>query len=380
VPSLADSASVCRLDTEGLVASVVQRSRDGGRTDPAPPSAGTTGRPLAHRSPAGEALRTGLVVLVDDVSSPAARERHPDVDAPGTGSLVALPLSARGAVLGVLVLTDDRTAGFDGDAVDLLTDLAGRAGLAMDNARLYQGQRSVAETLQRALLAHLPELPGVRAAAHYESASAAAAVGGDFYDLMALPDGSIGISIGDVAGHDIDAAATMGQLRGLLRASAHDRTRPDPADVLARVDELMHALAVPGLATLAHVHAHRPAGEEDRWRLEVATAGHPPLVLRTPDGAVRLLDEVRGLVLGVAPDTVRRTTTVWAPRGSVLVAYTDGLVERRDQDLDHGLARLTTAVAAQPLAATAEDLCSALMTLAERPSDDDVALIVVELR
>jgi PAS domain S-box-containing protein len=386
VPTLGDSAFIARLGAGDVVTATAVRHRDGLSDTLAQLTAKVTGHPLTHHSAAAEALRSGIATLVDDVSSAGARARYPDSDVHdlagvlAIGSLVALPLRARGATLGVLVLTSARAGAFDPDAVELLTDLANRAALALDNARLYQSERSVAETLQRALLPTLPDLPGVRAAARYESASAAAAVGGDFYDLMTLPDASIGISIGDVAGHDIDAAATMGQLRGLLRASAYDATRPDPADVLARVDELMDVLAVRGLATLTHVHAHRPVpAAHDRWRLVIANAGHPPLALRDPDGTVHLLDEVHGLILGVEPATVRASTTVWAPRGSTLVAYTDGLIERSgDQHLDQGLDRLTATLAAQPATASPGELCEVLMRLAETPSDD-VAVIAVRL-
>nr|WP_246214738.1 SpoIIE family protein phosphatase [Modestobacter muralis] len=385
VPTLADSVLIARLGAEDVVTSTVLRHRDGLDDELARLGRKVTGRPLAPRSPAADSLRSGGATVVPDVSSADARVRYPDssvhqlIDQLAIGSLIALPLRARDTTLGVLVLTSTRTGAFDRDAVELLGDLAGRAGLALDNARLYQGQRSVAEALQRALLPTLPDLPDVQAAARYESASAAAAVGGDFYDLLALPDGSIGISIGDVAGHDIDAAATMGQLRGLLRASAHDAARPDPADVLARVDELMDVLSVPGLATLAHVHAHRPTAGDDRWRLEVANAGHPPLVLRHPDGTVHLLADVHGLILGVDATTTRTSATVWAPRGSTLVAYTDGLIERHDQDLDQGIDRLLATLTAQPDTADPADLCAVLMRLADTPSDD-VAVICVRLR
>ncbi|QXG75949.1 SpoIIE family protein phosphatase [Modestobacter sp. L9-4] len=386
VPALADSAFIARLGADDVITATAVRHRDGRADTLAQLTSRVTGRPLAHHSAAADSLRSGVATLIEDVSSAEARARYPDsevhhlADVLAIGSLVALPLQARGATLGVLVLTSARAGAFTPDAVELLTDLAGRAGLALDNARLYQSERSVAETLQRALLPTLPDLAGVQAAARYESASAAAAVGGDFYDLMTLPDASIGISIGDVAGHDIDAAATMGQLRGLLRASAYDATRPDPADVLARVDELMDVLAVRGLATLTHVHAHRPVPAiEDRWRLVIANAGHPPLALRDPDGTVHLLEEVHGLILGVEPATVRASTTVWAPRGSTLVAYTDGLIERAgDQHLDQGLDRLTATLAAQPPTASPGELCEVLMRLAETPSDD-VAVIAVRL-
>jgi serine phosphatase RsbU (regulator of sigma subunit) len=132
------------------------------------------------------------------------------------------------------------------------------------------------------------------------------------------------------------------------------------------------------MAAHAHAHAHRPTATDDRWRLQIATAGHPPLALRTPDGEVRLLDEARGLILGVDPTSDRASKTVWTARGSVLIAYTDGLIERRHQDLDQGLARLTATLTAQPVTATAHDLCTALTALVDQP-DDDVAIIAVQL-
>ncbi|MGY1754711.1 SpoIIE family protein phosphatase [Blastococcus sp. SYSU D01042] len=387
VPALAECAFVARIDDDQTLTSTTIRLReglDGAPADPAAVAARFDGRPLTPRSPGAEAVRTGRHVVVPDTTSPDVRRRYPEAHIHALGgplgltSLVAIPLRARGRTTGILVLAGSEDAAFPDSAVDLLLDLAGRASLALDNARLYQGQRSVAETLQRVLLAQLPDLPGIEVAAHYESASSSAAVGGDFYDLLALPDGSIGISIGDVVGHDIDAAATMGTLRTLLRTTAYDTARPDPADVLDRVDELMGALAVPGLATLAHAHAHPPQTPGGDWLLQVANAGHPPLALRTPDGAVRLLTEARGRLLGVGLPVSRSTTPVVVPAGSLLVTYTDGLVERHDADLDRGLARLVETLSDCPVDAGVQDVCSALMPLADQPSDD-VAVMVVRL-
>lgn len=387
VPALAECAFVARLDDDQTLTSTTVRFRDGldgVPADPAALAAQFDGRPLNPRSPGAEAVRRGLHVVVPDATAPEARRRWPEshlhtLGGPlGLTSMVAIPLRARGRTTGILVLAGSEDAAFPDSAIDLLLDLAGRASLALDNARLYQVQRSVAETLQRVLLAQLPDLPGIEVAAHYESASASAAVGGDFYDLLALPDGSIGISIGDVAGHDIDAAATMGTLRTLLRTTAYDSARPDPADVLDRVDELMGALAVPGLATLAHVHAHPPDTAGGEWLLQVANAGHPPLALRTPDGAVRLLSEARGRLLGVGLPVSRTTTSLHVPAGTLLVTYTDGLIERHDEDLDQGLDRLVATLTTLPPGVRAGGVCSALLPLSGRPSDD-VAVMVVQL-
>jgi serine phosphatase RsbU (regulator of sigma subunit) len=236
----------------------------------------------------------------------------------------------------------------------------------------------VADTLQRSLLPELPDIPGITAAAHYVSASTAAAVGGDFYDLLRLPDGSVGFVIGDVVGHDIAAAAAMGHLRGLIRACVWDAPDPDPGVVLGRVDRLVQGLQVASMATLAYARAVPPATPGQPWRVHVAAAGHPPLLLRAPDGAVRVLDEVTGLLVGVDGGAHRPTTVLDVPPGSTLLAYTDGLIERPGLDLDLGIAELVQRIAATPAEASPRAVCDAAVagTLDGR---DDVAVIAVRL-
>jgi serine phosphatase RsbU (regulator of sigma subunit) len=284
---------------------------------------------------------------------------------------------ARRHTLGAMALVQtsaDRT--FAHDDVDLVHDLARRAALALDNVRLYQQEHAVADTLQRSLLPVLPEIPGIRAAAHYVSASTAADVGGDFYDLLALPDGSIGMVIGDVVGHDVAAAAAMGHLRGLIRACVWDAEDADPASVLTRVDRLVQGLHVAPMATLVYARAVPPAVTGGPWQVHVANAGHPPLMLRAPDGAVRLLDGVTGLLVGVDAGAPRRTVDVEVPAGSTLIAYTDGLIERPGTDLDEGIAELRARLAAAPRGADPALLCDVAVggTLDGR---DDVALLAV---
>jgi serine phosphatase RsbU (regulator of sigma subunit) len=242
--------------------------------------------------------------------------------------------------------------------------------------RLYQQEHRVADTLQRSLLPVLPEIPGIRAAAHYVSASTAADVGGDFYDLLRLPDGSIGMVIGDVVGHDVTAAAAMGHLRGLIRACVWEAEDDDPSAVLTRVDRLVQGLHVAPMATLVYARAVPPAGPGEPWRLRLANAGHPPPLLRSPDGAVRLLDGVPGLLVGVDAGAPRRTIDVEVPPGATLIAYTDGLIERPGTDLDDGIADLCARLAGAPLDADPEVLCDAAVsgTLDGR---DDVALLAV---
>jgi serine phosphatase RsbU (regulator of sigma subunit) len=208
------------------------------------------------------------------------------------------------------------------------------------------------------------------------SASTAAEVGGDFYDLLDLPDGSVGIAVGDVVGHDVAAAAAMGHLRGVLRAVVWEAEDADPGAVLARVDRLVQGLRVASLATLAYGRAIRPAAPGEPWLLHVANAGHPPLLLREPAGRVRLVEGVTGLLVGVDASTHRETVTLEVAPGSTLIAYTDGLVERSGRDLDQGIAELCGRIAGAPVDATPRQLCDAAVAggLDHR---DDVALIAV---
>jgi serine phosphatase RsbU (regulator of sigma subunit) len=295
----------------------------------------------------------------------------------GSSSAVILPMVARRRTLGTVALVrdgDDRR--FVPADVELAEDLARRAALALDNVRLYQQEHSVADTLQRSLLPDLPDIAGIESAAHYVSASTAADVGGDFYDLLELPDSTVGIVIGDVVGHDVAAAAAMGHLRGLIRACVWDAPDPDPGAVVTRVDRLVQGLKVASLATLIYVRATRPADEGGAWRLQIGNAGHPPLLLRTPDGEVCAVDGVTGLLVGVDEGTHRETLTVDVPRGSTVLAYTDGLVERPGADLDEGIAELVARLAAAPVGASPRELCDAA-TGGRLDRRDDVALIAV---
>jgi serine phosphatase RsbU (regulator of sigma subunit) len=284
---------------------------------------------------------------------------------------------ARRRTLGAIALVRfDGSRPFTRDDIELAEDLAGRSALAVDNVRLYQREHSVADTLQRSLLPELPEIPGIETAAHSVSASTAADVGGDFYDLLHLPEGSIGIAVGDVEGHDVAAAAAMGHLRGVLRACIWDAEDADPGRVLARVDRLVQGLRVASLATMVYARAVRPDRDGDPWRLHVANAGHPPVLLRAPDGAMRILDGVTGMLVGVDASSHRETLTVEIPAGSTLIAYTDGLIERPGADLDQGIRDLCERLAAAPPDAGPRELCDAAVAGA-LDHRDDVALIAV---
>jgi serine phosphatase RsbU (regulator of sigma subunit) len=234
----------------------------------------------------------------------------------------------------------------------------------------------VADTLQRSLLPELPDIPGIEAAAHYVSASSAADVGGDFYDLLALPDGSVGLVVGDVVGHDVAAAAAMGHLRGLLRACLWDAEDADPGTVLARVDRLVQGLRVASLATMVYARAVRPVEAGAPWRVHAASAGHPPMLLRQPDGTVRVLAEVTGLLVGVDATSHRKSVVLDVPPGSTLIAYTDGLIEQPGQDMDLGIHELCERIVAAPVDAGPRELCDAAVR-ASLDHRDDVALLAL---
>ena len=299
----------------------------------------------------------------------------------GCGSAIVVPLRARRQVIGALTLMCDGSGRvFDEDDLSMAADLGRRAALTMDNARLYSREHEVAEALQRSLLPDLPTVEGLDVAARYLPGSTAAQVGGDWYDLFRLPgDGvtEVGIAIGDVMGHDLTAAAAMGQLRSVLRSYAWQGERP--ALVLDHLDQLVQGLEMAQLATAFYARLSLPTADVP-GRLTVSNAGHLPPVLRSPDGSARLVQEARSVLVGAAPGIERTDGVLTVPAGSVLVLYTDGLVERRGLDPDTGLEQLRSVVEALPTDLPAEKVCDALLQeLDGLTRDDDVALLVVRL-
>ena len=300
----------------------------------------------------------------------------------GVCSVMYVPLTARHRILGTLTLVSGSSGRQFGDEdLAVAADLGRRAGLTLDNARLYQREHRVAETLQRSLLPQLPPVAGLGVAARYLPGDDAAEVGGDFYELLPLPDGSVGFAAGDVVGHDLSAAAAMGHLRGLLRACAWQGAedgRNDPGQVLDRLDRLVQGLDVVPLATLVYGRLDRPAQPGRPWRFTYANAGHPPPLLRAADGSVALLDAGGGVLLGVVEHSRRRSVTVEVPAGSTLVLYTDGLVERRGEDLDAGIARIGAALA-RVGSGRPEAVVDGLVATLGADRSDDTAVIAVHV-
>ncbi|MDN4175675.1 SpoIIE family protein phosphatase [Nocardioides sp. SOB77] len=350
---------------------------------------------LADTSFVAETLQRNKPVLIAD----HAAERVGEVLVPGEArelarrlapeSAVVVPLRGRNRTAGLLtIFRDQGRPGFTPEDLDTLSELAGRAGLALDNARLYTEQRNLAEGLQRSLLTAPPEPDHVHVAVRYAPAAAAAQIGGDWYDAFLQPEGGTVLVIGDVVGHDTEAAAAMGQVRGLLRGIAVT-TGEGPADVLRRVDAAMQALQIETTATavVARLEQTPEEVEQGVTRLRWSNAGHPPPVVVMPatDGEAPQVETLHAietnLILGMNPDTQRDEHIITLPRGATVLLYTDGLVERRGQLIDEGVDRLRL-VAAELVTAgfDLDDFCDELLSrMAPDARDDDIALVAVRL-
>ncbi len=330
--------------------------------------------------------------LAPDTVGPAAEELAHLAGVLGTASVIVVPLVARRRLLGTLTLVRSQPERrFDDDDLAVASDLGRRAALALDNARLYAAEHETAVTLQRSLLPVLPVVAGLDTAAVYLPGDDRAEVGGDWYDVLALPDGATGLAIGDVMGHDLAAAAAMGQLRSVLRSHAWEGDRPSRA--LERLDRLVQGLGMAEMATCVYARLEGADGAPRRAPGEPATltwsnAGHHAPLLRTPDGRVVDLDAGAGLVIGVSPGTgtglaagqERLQGRCTIEPGSVLLLFTDGLIERRGRDLEVGLSgvreRLAAHDPARGSAALTRDLARRLL---ERGLDDDACLLAVHV-
>ncbi|GGS78759.1 SpoIIE family protein phosphatase [Streptomyces griseoviridis] len=292
----------------------------------------------------------------------------------GAGSAVVAPLRARREIFGTLTLGRGAGRRPYGDAdLSLVGDLARGLALKVDNDRLYQQTRDIAERLQHSLLPVLPEVENLQVAARYAASSATAQVGGDWYDSFILPGGGTAVVIGDVTGHNLDAAIAMSQLRSMLRGIAVDRQEP-PGIVLRRLDLANHSLYREATATC--LYGLVKGSPDGPWELVHSSAGHPPPLLVTRRGDARYLEEGSGLLLGMDPTVPRRSAHTVLPAGSTLLLYTDGLIERRDESLDRGLARLrrhAAELAREPL----ETFCDELLIGLGADSADDIAVLAV---
>ncbi|MEV4709563.1 GAF domain-containing SpoIIE family protein phosphatase [Actinoplanes sp. NPDC049316] len=283
---------------------------------------------------------------------------------------VPIVAPATGSVLGV-VLAGSGRGWFSGAEAATVVHAGRAAGPAVEGVRLQRRHRHVTEVLQRSLLGTLPVIPGVELHARYLPAGPDTTVGGDWYDAFEQPDGSVMLAVGDVCGHDIEAAAAMGQLRNLVRGNAYGRT-DEPGRVLRQVHSAVDGMAVPVMATMLLARLVRdPRGHA----VSFASAGHlPPLVVR-PGGGVEVWWEQPEPLLGPVPCPQRTTHHRTLPAGSTLLLYTDGLVEEPGRMVDAGIRRVVRLLDANRRL-PGDRLCELL--LAAAPSRrDDIALLLV---
>ncbi|MEO3775493.1 GAF domain-containing SpoIIE family protein phosphatase [Micromonospora sp. B11E3] len=304
-------------------------------------------------------------VIIEDVTPD--RVVNPILLETGVRSLLGVPVFAHGELAGVLHVGTLTLRRFTPDEVRLLELVADRVGQA-SRARANSLDHNAALALQRSLLpTELPDVPGLEMAARYVPGHVSG-VGGDWYDVFTLPSGWVGVVIGDVSGHGLQSAVVMGRIRSALRAYA--LVCDDPAEALSLLDRKVVHFETGSLTTALYAMI-----SPDGATIRVSVAGHPCPVLVAPDRPAALLAAHVDLPLGTGRrPPARRTAVLNFPPGAVLVCYTDGLVERRGELIDAGLARLRAAVPLAP----ADQVCAAVMAAldTERPTDD-IAMLAI---
>ncbi len=297
----------------------------------------------------------------------------------GAANALIVGLRARRETIGAVTLTRTDPHPFDAGDRALAEDIALRAAIAIDNARLFTNTRSTAEALQRSLLPTLPDDADLDLCATYVPAGHGAEVGGDWYDAYVLADGTTAVVLGDVVGHDLQAATRMGDIRNLLRAAS--LATPDPATVLCHLDEAI-AQFVPGATATAVFGRVERVGHttgERALRFRWSNAGHPSPLLVLPDGSSRFLEAEADPILGVDPGLARSTHDEPLPEGAVVLLYSDGLIEDRATGLEPGMSRLRR-VAARLAPGGARHLCDRLVDELGREAADDIAFLVIAAR
>ena len=352
--------------------------------DPGWDAAFPTGEILRYPpgTPYTRCMDTGMPVreanLGDDNATRIATSwlRRPVARLLAGASMLLLPLIARDVTLGFFVCTrNERHRRFDAYDTEIGMEFANRAAIFIDNARRYSRERATALTLQRSLLPTGLSAPSSVEVRHrYLPGSKMIEVGGDWYESIALPGGRVALVVGDVAGHGVRAAVTMGRLRTAIHTLA--MLEMPPAQTLQQLDELMQELGArePHFATCVYGIYDAVAGT-----LEVASAGHLPPLLVRPDDTIEFLDVSPAPPLGIGTGPIQ-SRTIKIDDGSLLVLYTDGLVENRTRDIDEGLQLLGEIFGPGAAASPLEDLCRA--TLASVYADhqrDDIALLIARL-
>jgi anti-anti-sigma factor len=383
VPRLADFCTVRVIDEHGHPPLVACRHVDPAKQELVR-AAFAGDQSLGVRGGPAEIIRSGEAVLISEVTEEGWEQELPMDDEEfvsrvrelAPASYIGVPLTARGRAVGTLALICSESGRrFTEAHRDLAVEIGRHAGLALDNALLYEGHRQVAETLQEALLPlELPAMAGGALARRYVASAEPGRVGGDWYDAHPLPGDRVLLCVGDVVGRGPHAAAVMGQMRGALGIFADED--PEPGPLLDRLAGF--AAGVPdAMGTTAALCLVDLASREARY----ACAGHPPpLVIPAAAGAgAWFLWEGRSPPLGVATTGARPQAARRLEPGDTVLLYTDGLVERARESIDDSLERLRRAATAAT-APSADALCDALLaTMAAAGSDDDTALLALRL-
>lgn len=327
------------------------------------------GEPLTSDTATTRVLRTGTALFFADAAELLAAYPTAVIE-DGRSAWAFLPLIASGRPVGSLVLAYGRPHPFAPGERAVLTSIAGLIAQALDRARLYDSTHQLARRLQAGLLPHnLPHVPGLEVAARYLPAPHGLNVGGDFYDLIRIDDTTVAAAIGDVEGHNVKAAALMGQVRTAVHATAG----APPGEVLTRTNKLLTDLD-PGLFTSC-LYVHIDLARDTAC---LAAAGHPPPLLHHDGGTCDVLRLPPGLLLGIDPEATYPATEIPFTPGTLLALYTDGLVETPGRDLDESIREAADHISrahARPLAVLADDLIRHAQHTA--PRSDDIALLLL---
>ncbi|MDG4808251.1 SpoIIE family protein phosphatase [Micromonospora sp. WMMD1120] len=383
VPPLADWCLLTLIGPTGQHREVVSVHRDPARTEDVSRFGELLRTGLSSESVIRAVLRTGeprlgsMASLADVTRGTTDPEMTSIAGRLGIASYLSVPVrGVGGTVLGAITLVNGpQRQPFDDR--DLLTavDIGRRAGQAVGNSSMYGEQRHVAEVLQHSMLPRLPVVAHLELTARYQPAADRVEVGGDWYDAFVQPDGDVIAAIGDVAGHDIEAAATMGQLRNLVRGNAFGRS-DEVGALLSNLDDAIRGLRLATAATamLVRLRPQRGGVHEVSW----ANAGHPAALVVRAGGAVEILEATPEPLLGLARPMPRTSRSMSLAAGDTLLLYTDGLIERRDRSVDEGVAELVerlTGADTLPL----DELCDLLLDPIPR-REDDTALLAVRAR
>jgi serine phosphatase RsbU (regulator of sigma subunit) len=377
-------AALSQLGLEDLLAELLDRTRDLLSADTAAilllDPTGTELVPTAASGLEREARLSFRVRVGEGFAGRVAAEAEPVVieHVDGTNvvnpillakkvrSVLGVPMFQRGRVIGVLHVGTLAARQFSREDVELLRAVSDRASLATQ-ARLSRLERAAAVALQHSLLPARPRaIPGLDVAARYVP-GAEVGVGGDWYDVFALPSGYTGVVIGDVAGHGLHAAVVMGRIRSALRAYALETD--DPAEVLTRLDRKVQLFEPGAMATVLYAVI-----DPTRTGLTISSAGHLPPIVLAPNQPSQAVKVDTDLPLGAYDDVVRHNTTARLDTGACVFLYTDGLIERRDRFLSDGIDLLLSVLTCT----TADNMCATAMSvLLDNAAIDDIAILAV---